>query len=356
MTFNGNMLRLARQIRSKSQDELVDSLNGEVTQGTLSKIERGRIQPDESTVRSLARSLRFHPNFFFEDGYLRQPPVSYHRKRSKLRASDREAIHGASEVIRLSLRKCLESVEYIFDGPSLPRLDLDQFDGDAREAAKLVRSVLKLPRGPVNNLSAIAERSGAIVCSFNFGSQLIDGFCQHSDGVLPPIIFINSTLPVDRMRYSLAHEIGHLVCHDVPNPEQEIQANQFASELLMPSDDVYDDLRDFTLHKAMELKMYWGTSMQSLIMKAWELGRIGDKRKQNYFIEMSRRGWRKSEPVEATRFHEKPSVLEGILRAHVNELGYSQQDLSEMFGLYPSELNKYLPVDSRPKLRVVASN
>lgn len=356
MHFNGNMLRLARQIRNMSQGEIVDSLNGEITQGTLSKIERGRIQPDMNMVEAFAKCLRVHSNFFYEDGYLRQPPVSYHRKRSKLKVSDREAIHGLSEVLRLSLKKCLESVEYDHEGPKLPSFDLDQFSGDAREAARLVRNALKLPRGPINNLSALAEKSGVIVCRFNFGSDLIDGFCQHSDGTLPPIIFINSALPVDRMRFSLAHEIGHLVCHDVPNPEQEIQANQFASEFLMPVEDIYDDLRDFNLNKAMELKMYWGTSMQSLINKAWDVGRIGDKKRTSYFIEMSRRGWRKTEPVEASHFFERPSVLEGILRAHTEELGYTNEDLSEMFGLYPSELNKLFPIASRPKLRVVAAN
>ncbi len=356
MAFNGNMLRLARQVRKVSQEGLVESLRGKLTQGTLSKIEHGRVQPDDEVVAALASALRFQPSFFTDAAYLRQPPVSYHRMRTKLLTSDRDAIHGKSEVIRLALAKCLASAEPERPAIPLPSFDLDQFSGDPKEAARATRAALNVPRGPIQSLTSIAERAGVVICPFDFGSALIDGFCQQSDGQLPPLVFINTPMAIDRYRYSLAHEIGHLVCHAVPNAQQEIQANQFASEFLMPSDEIYDDLRDFSLAKAMELKLYWGTSMQALTYKAWELGRIGDQKKQNCFIEMSRRGWRKTEPIEVRNFHERPAVLRALIDVHIRELGYSVPELAEMFGLLPSEVRAFLPIEeTRPKLRLVSS-
>ncbi len=357
MTFNGNMLCLARQIRKVSQGELIEKLDGTLTQGTLSKIERGRIQPSEEVIHLISTELKFRPSFFYNPDYVRQPPISYHRKRKKLLSRDLAAIHGISEMLRISISKCLESIELEHDGPSLPVYDLDQFDGDPREAARAVRARLKLPRGRVTNVSKVIEDSGVIIVPFNFGTTLIDGFCQHAYGSLPSLIFVNTQLPVDRLRFSLCHELAHLVCHDVPNPEQEVQADQFASEFLMPSDDISDDLRDFSLNKAMELKLHWGTSMQALIFKAWEAGRIGDQKKQNCFIEMSRRGWRKNEPVEARGFIEKPSVFPTILKALTDDLGYTHCDLSDLFGVPEEDLKFYFPVEKlRPALRLVASN
>lgn len=357
MPFNGQMLTLARQLKKFSQIELLEASNEKISQAMLSKIERGRVQPDEKLVESLALALSVRPSFFFNSSYLRQPPMSYHRKRKKLSAKDLQSVHGASEVIRISLERCLEEIELDSDGPELPAFDLDQFDGDASEAARAVRTRLKLPRGPVRNLAQVLEASGVIIAPFNFGSPLIDGFCQHAHGALPSMIFLNNILSVDRIRFSLAHEAGHLVCHDTPNPEQELQANQFASEFLMPTADIYDDLREMTLSKAMELKLYWGTSMQSLIQKAWSTGRISDSRRKNLFIELSRRGWRTREPVEAAGFTEIPKTFANILSAYTNELGYSLDEISEMFGINLDDLGTYYPINrSRPALRIVASN
>ncbi len=338
-----------------SQDDLIVAISGDLTQGTLSKIEHGRIQPSDDLIEKIAIAMSLRSSFFLDSTYVSQPPVSYHRKRKKLLSGDLASIHGISEMLRISLLKCLEAIELDTSGPSLPAYDLDQFDGDAREAAIAVRSRLKLPRGPIENITKVIEDAGVIVISFNFGTPLIDGFCQHTNGHLPSIIFINSQMPVDRMRFSLAHELGHLVCHDIPNPEQEMQANQFASEFLMPSDDIADDLRDFSLNKAMELKLYWGTAMQALLMKAWQLGKISDKRKTHFFIEMSRRGWRKHEPIEARGFFEKPTIFEAIIDAHISELGYSKEELSELFGIMPDDLNFYFPFkNKRPTLRIIS--
>lgn len=337
-----------------SQDDLIAAITDDLTQGTLSKIERGRIQPTDDLIEKFAVAMRLRPSFFLDPTYVSQPPVSYHRKRKKLLSGDLASIHGISEMLRISLSKCLEAIELDTSGPSLPAYDLDQFDGDAREAAIAVRSRLRLPRGPIRNITKVIEDAGVIVISFNFGTPLIDGFCQHANGQLPSIIFINSQMPIDRMRFSLAHEAAHLICHDIPNPEQEVQANQFASEFLMPSDDIADDLRDFSLNKAMELKLYWGTAMQALIMKAWQLGKISDKRKTHFFIEMSRRGWRKHEPIEARGFIEKSTVFESIIDAHISELGYSKEELSELFGIMPDDLSFYFPFkNKRPTLRIV---
>jgi Zn-dependent peptidase ImmA (M78 family) len=81
-------------------------------------------------------------------------------------------------------------------------------------------------------------------------------------GVLAPIesgkwvILINSTHPETRKRFSIAHELGHLLLHGYKTPHadrafrfrdvhssegnvaEEIQANQFAAELLMPRDQI----------------------------------------------------------------------------------------------------------------------
>lgn len=354
--FNGQILMLARQFRRKSQKELAQELAGFITQGTLSKIEHGRLQPQADLVNKLAGALNVRAEFFYQEGYIREPLISYHRKRAKMSARDLDQLYGLAELHRLNLRKLLQSAEIEPSLPSLPSIDPDQNGRDAEEIARMLRQRWGLPRGPVADVTRLAEAAGIVVIAFDFGSDLIDGFCQTAHDDLPPVVFINSRQPKDRLRFSLTHEIGHLIMHQTPHAEQEIEANRFASEFLMPTKDIRPDFFDLTLTRFMDLKLYWGTSMQALIYKAWQAGALNDSLFKHFNIEMSKRGFRKNEPVQATHLQESPSTLAGIIKAHISELGMTLDDVSELFGLPTDFVREIYQIGrDRPKLRLVAS-
>lgn len=50
---------------------------------------------------------------------------------------------------------------------------------------------------------------------------------------MPPLFFVNVTIPADRVRFSLAHEIGHIVMHQLPTDDMEREADRFASFALI---------------------------------------------------------------------------------------------------------------------------
>ena len=353
--FNGRLLTLARQMRRMSQTELVNLLGGRVSQGTLSKVEHGRIQPAEELVEILAGALKVRPSFFYDSGLVRDPVVSYHRKRSKLGVRHLDSVHAQAEVIRLNLRKCLEALDLEARLP-LPSIDPDEFGRDPDEIARAVRQRWGVPRGPVEDVTKLAEDAGVIVITLDFGSELIDGFCQYATDGVPPLVFLNAAQPKDRLRFSLAHELGHLVMHHTPHPQQEVEANRFASEFLMPSREIKPDFDGHSLTRFMDLKVYWGVSMQALMYKAWQTGKLTDRMYKYYAIEMSKRGFRKREPVDVPHLKETPSTLKQIIGAHIEDLDYSIDDLGEMFGLLDDDVKEIYPVPStRPKLRLVRS-
>jgi Zn-dependent peptidase ImmA (M78 family)/transcriptional regulator with XRE-family HTH domain len=352
--FNGEMLSLARQTRKVSQPELAKRI-GSVSQAQLSKIEHGQIQPAERLVQGIAENLQYKPSFFYNSSYRPMAPMSLHRKRQKLSPRDLDAIHGQSEVYRLNIKKMIGAVDLEARLPSAPAIDPDQYGGDIRRIALTVRQRWGLSRGPIKDVTRLVEDSGIIVVPFDFGTPLIDGFCQQPSDSLPGIIFINSRQPKDRFRFSLAHELGHLVMHQTPNPDMEVQANQFAAEFLMPDADIRHQLYNLSITKFMELKLYWGTSMQALIYKAWQTGRISDRMFKYYNIEMSKRGFRTNEPVEWNGSAEASSTLRQLLQAFTDDLKYSLTELSELFGLLESEVTSLyqLAGDRKPRLRIV---
>jgi Zn-dependent peptidase ImmA (M78 family)/transcriptional regulator with XRE-family HTH domain len=354
--FNGGLLALARQIRRLSQLDLVDRLNGQLSQGNLSKIEHGRIQPSAEIATAFSEILGFRRSFFFESAVIRDPPISYHRKRAKLSAGDRDAIHGVAEVVRLNLRKLLDSVEVDTSLPPIPSIDPDENGRDVEALANILRQRWMIPRGPIADLTTLVEQAGVIIVPLDFGSEMIDGFCQFSCDNLPPLIFLNANQPKDRYRFSLAHEVGHLLMHQTPHPEQEIEANRFASELLMPDRDIANDFEQHSLTRFMELKLYWGVPMQALIYKAWQIGSLNDRMYKYYIIEMSKRGFRKREPVEASHLKERPSTLSSVMDMHLGALEMTLDDIGEMLGLTTEDLERIYPLPrQRPKLRLVKS-
>src|SRR5260221_981444 len=130
----------------------------------------------------------------------------------------------------------LDAVEYSPQS-TIPRLDPEEYGGDIDRLAAIVRAHWLLPPGPVQNLTAALETAGAIVIHSALGGCSVSGVTISVPGLLP-IIVLNNDQPADRMRFTLAHEIGHLVMHRFPNPDMERQANDFASALLMPAADI----------------------------------------------------------------------------------------------------------------------
>src|ERR1700730_1023199 len=115
-------------------------------------------------------------------------------------------------------------------------MDAEDYNGDVSVIAGLLRRSWGIPNGPVENLTTAIEAAGGVVLRRSFGTSKIDAMSKWAPGE-PPLFFINSEIPADRCRYTLAHEIGHIVMHQVPTPDMEGEADRFAEEFLMPEKD-----------------------------------------------------------------------------------------------------------------------
>src|SRR5690606_12170407 len=79
------------------------------------------------------------------------------------------------------------------------------------EAATMLRAAWRMPIGPVRNLLRWVESAGVIVVEEDFGTHRIDGMSQWAGD--HAVIILNTVLPTDRKRLTIAHELGHLVLH-----------------------------------------------------------------------------------------------------------------------------------------------
>ena len=199
------------------------------------------------------------------------------------------------------------------------------------------------PPGPIFNVTKTLEDNGCVIVPHDFGSPKIDGFSQTLD--YPPcFIHINNDLPPDRWRWTLAHELGHIVMHDDPmqSPKEvEAQAHLFAAEFLAPTHEITHQLNGLTFQKLGGLKREWGISMQALITRAYQLGSISSRQRQSMMIRLSQAGYRLREPETLDPPVEAPAWMSWLARRHLEQLGYSRQGLCELMRITDADLAKH---------------
>ena len=200
------------------------------------------------------------------------------------------------------------------------------------------------------------ERAGCIVLPCEFESIGVYGLPLQPPG-LPTCIFLNNAMPGDRQRFTLAHELGHAIMHRIPSADMEREADIFASELLMPAQDIRGDLmHGVNLPRLAALKPIWRVSMGALLMRAKALGCITDMQSTYLWRQMSAAGYRKKEPLEVEFAPEQATAFSDILRAHADDLGYTMADFEAMLHVHAAELNAMYGIEKQPgapKLRLL---
>lgn len=354
--LNADLLRIARQARGLSQTGL--SKQSGVSQANLSKLENGLIGHSTDVLDRIASALHFPRSLFFESYRVLGLPMSVHpmyRKRARVGQRNLERLEAELNIRLLHIQRLLKSAEFEPE-LSLPELNIDDFDGGPEQIAELVRRTWLVPTGPMKNLVGWVERAGCVVVHCDFAALSVDGVTI-SSADMPPCIFLNRNQPADRQRFSLAHELGHIVMHRVPSPAMEDEANAFASALLMPAHEVRPYLSDrLTIQRLAALKPIWRVSMQALLYRAKAIGTINANQSQYLWRQISALGYKRSEPPELEFPAEEPEVLQEVIRVHLEDLSYQMDDLCSILHVFEEDFQKYYGLPRKPRkpsLRVV---
>ncbi len=323
--FNPEMMVLARELVGLTQGELAQRVK--VSQGEISKVEGGVRPPSEALLEALAVELKCPIAFFFVSDPIRNFGSScvYHRKRQSTTQKVLNRLLALVNKRRIQIKRLLKSVDV--NDNLFPRIDIDEHFGNAAEIAKIVRATWKIPPGPLPNLTSAIEDAGGLVIRCEFGTNKVDAFSQWLPD-MPPLFFVNVTIPADRVRFSLAHEIGHIVMHQLPTDDMEREADRFAAEFLMPESAVRPDLIDVSLPRLAVLKPKWKVSMAALLKRAGDLEMITLRTKNYLWFRMGSQGYKAHEPVSIP--HEEPHLLREIIELHRNDLGYTVDNLAKL--------------------------
>lgn len=312
----GERVQQARELQGLTQSALAKLVN--VNQSAIARIERGDLQPSGSLLERLAFHTRMLPPFF------RRPPVGgfplgslRYRARARMSAGERARAHRRAALL-------WEMTEVICQQRPLrlPPVVLPRLTDEPAAAARIVRAQFgSPPDAPIRHLLHEVELAGALLLVVPDTMPHGDGFSAWVGDAPPkPVIAIANGVTGDRQRFTVGHEVGHLVLHgEQGDPARfEREAWAFAAELLLPERAMRRELvAPVTLAGLLELKPRWRVSVQALVMRARELGIVTDRQYHYLFQQLSKRGWRTDEPMPIPP--EAPQALRemvGVLYGH----------------------------------------
>lgn len=347
MSSLGEVIITGRVAGGMTQEALANIIG--VTQAAMSRYENDLREPDADTIERIADALGVTVRFLARAS---RPAAAlavdaHMRRRATAKATVWRQMEAQLNMVRMHSDFLREEVAL---AASLTMPGFDPFAVDPADAARMTRTQWQMPAGPVRSIVRWIEAAGSVVLMADLGNQRVDGLSQWTAD--HPVIIVNSANPTDRVRWTLAHEIGHLVLHrEDATDELEREADAFAAEFLMPELLIRPELSNLTLGKAVDLKRQWGVSLAALIQRAHQLGVLSDSRRASLFKQLSTRGWRIREPASDEIVPEKAELLDHI-NTHLRGRGLGDADVAHLAGYRSPDKNRLMPPRDRP-LRAV---
>ncbi len=295
-------VKQARLLAGLTQQQLADRLGEQgyrVTKAAISKYENSKSMPPARFLLLASAILDVRSAYFTH-----QPAKTIEwqafRRRSQLPQKEQKAVKAyARDIAELQIE--LKSLLYPKLECALPSVAVSAAD-EAEAAAGQLREQWDVGNRPLDNLVQMAEDRGVVVISWADKRGGFDGLSGWCDG--QAVTVINTSRSADRVRFNLAHELGHLVMDTraVSDKEAERLAHRFAAALLAPAEHARHELGQkrhrLDWDELKMLKRKYGLSMSAWIRRAKDLSIISEGHYTELCKTISARGWRKKEPVE----------------------------------------------------------
>lgn len=336
-------LRLARKRSSLSLRALSSAMDGIVSAQAIGKYERAEMMPSSTVAIALAKALEVPPNYLLSPSHVSLERVEF-RKLASTKAKDRAAVEG----------EVLDRVDRYLQVEEILGLDITEQDGpdgtpyrinaveEAEDAAASVRTTWNLGGGPIPDITELLEERGIKVFKWRLPGS-VDGLsCRvhRLGGDDVPVVVCSTERSPERQRFTIAHELGHLVLDVPPTVPAEKACQRFAGAFLAPGDELAREVGcrrlNFGFDELIEIKHIFGISAAALVMRMRDLGIITEATVRAIFSGIGR-GWRTMEPRPLERT-ESPTRFRRLCLRALAENEISESKAAELLRLRVSEI------------------
>ena len=352
----GRKIFVTRRASGLSLRDLSERIDNRVTAQAISKYEREESVPSSDVLYSISDALGVTPDYLASDQEIHIEAVDFRRKRL---TSKREEAQVKSRVMLLLQRYLTveERLRLATVKPNFPReapWPVVRDEAEAEHAALGLRMYWGIGLDPISNLVDLLEERGIKV--FSIGLDNIDGLTakvRRDNGNTVFAVVVNRGDCGERQRFTIAHELGHMIIDVSPGEIEEKVANRFAGAFLMPAETLRSKFgkhrRSVSMAELLELKRIFGVSAQALVYRCKELGIFSTPLARNLFRLFEQLGWRSPPYKEIGGIEpEKPKRFERLCYRALSEGAISQVEASEILGQSAGDLIRrmYDPVSA----------
>jgi len=327
-----------------------------VSHTAIQKYEKGLLTPSSTQLLKLARACGIRTEYFFRTHAVELLEPEF-RKLSTFGKT-------AQDALKIKVAELVEKrVELLCAFPELPLpafappvnlpqhiASLDEIDAFSDK----VRNAWKLGLNPIADLTGTLEGLGLLVIVVdeeNPGFSGLTAKARTQDGREYPVVAVSKGWPGDRQRFTLAHELGHLLLEGrlADGINEEKACDRFAGAFLAPRVAVLQLLgaqrHALEWQELYVLKHEFGLSMTGWLQRAKQCGVITEAAHLAMFKRFSARGWRKTEPGEPLQ-PEQPRLFDQLVYRALAEQYISEGKAAELLGIPMMRFHKERQLES----------
>jgi Zn-dependent peptidase ImmA (M78 family)/DNA-binding XRE family transcriptional regulator len=299
----GRKIKSARLIKGLGQEELAQTIG--ITKQMVSKYEKGLSMPSSAHLFQLADALQVNVDFFFSAPQLELGTVNF-RKKSAFGIRKQESLKEKLQAEIADYIEIEDLLQVSYSGI------VEACSVEVRSIAEVEQAVVDIRHqwdiglDPIHNIIQLLEDHEIKVIEIDETADAFDGLaCLVNDNI--PVIVVNKNFPVERKRFTLAHELGHLLLK-IPDSEQsniEKYCNRFAGAFLFQQSAIIKEFgvqrSPISLAELIEVQKKYGMSIQGIMYRLKDIGIISEARHAGFYRKINANPSLKQE-VDLERF------------------------------------------------------
>jgi Zn-dependent peptidase ImmA (M78 family)/transcriptional regulator with XRE-family HTH domain len=327
-----------------------------VSHTAIQKFEKGLLTPSSSQLLKLAQACGIRTEYFFRTRTIELLQPEF-RKLSTFGKTAQDALKiKVTELVekRVELLGAFPTSPLPVFGPprGLPkRIDtMDEIEAFSDE----VRNAWQLGLNPIADLTDTLEGLGLLVIVVDEDHPGFSGLAARArtaDGREYPLIAVSGRWPGDRQRFTLAHELGHLLMQGrlADGIDEEKACDRFAGAFLAPAVAVRQLLgrerHALEWQELYVLKHEFGLSMGAWLHRARQCGVIPEATHLAMVKRFSAKGWRRNEPGDPLA-QEHPRLFDQLVYRALAEQYITEGKAAELLGIPMMRFHKERQLES----------